>query len=401
MIHYGIFIILAVIILAPITWSFVLYSKTKTLQSEILRLNNKVQGVPDLNNFLSLLIGIDEFSLKSANLVNKDKFVDYVVNVACRLVKAASATLMLVNSENDELHIASSKGFPEDLKSSIRIIKDEGIVGFIAQHATSILVTDIEKDSRFLKTNNKRYPSKSFISVTLKVKDKVIGVLNVNASDQIESFEEKDLKLLTILADQAAMNLENIDLYHNLHDFYFEIVQTLARAIDAKDSYTFDHAGRARRYAKLIAEKLELAPEIVKQIEYAALMHDIGKIGIAEHILKKETSLTDPEKDLMKMHPIIGYNIIAPMTFLSSVAPMVLYHQEWYDGSGYPEGLSGEEIPLGARIIAVIDAYDAMTSDRPYRKSLGKEVAIHELVNGSGTQFDPNVVDVFVKILKC
>ncbi|MDR1434167.1 MAG: HD domain-containing protein [Endomicrobium sp.] len=129
-------------------------------------------------------------------------------------------------------------------------------------------------------------------------------------------------------------------------------------------------------------------------------MHDIGKIGIAGHILNKVTNLTEGEKEVLKMHHIIGYNIIAPLLFLSSVAPLVLYHQEWYNGKGYPEGLSGEEISLGARIISVIDAYDAMTSDRPYRKALGDEYAISELKKGMGTQFDPKVAKTFIDILK-
>jgi HD-GYP domain-containing protein (c-di-GMP phosphodiesterase class II) len=185
-------------------------------------------------------------------------------------------------------------------------------------------------------------------------------------------------------------------LNYNVHAAYIEIVQTLARAIDAKDSYTFSHATRARRYAKLVAKKMGLEKDVVRQIEYASLMYDIGKIGIAESILKKESFLTEQEKDVMKMHTIIGYNIIAPMCFLSKIALLVLYHQEWYDGNGYPEGLKGDEIPLGARIINVIDAYDAMTSDRPYRKSLGTDAAIRELIKGSGTQFDPKVVDIFI-----
>ncbi|MDR2067316.1 MAG: HD-GYP domain-containing protein [Endomicrobium sp.] len=196
------------------------------------------------------------------------------------------------------------------------------------------------------------------------------------------------------------LKYELLKLNHDIHGSYIGIVQTLARAIDAKDSYAFSHATRARRYAKLIAKAMGLEKDVVRQVEYASLMHDIGKIGISESILKKESSLTEQEKDVMKMHPIIGYNIIAPIHFLSEIALLVLYHQEWYDGSGYPEGLKGEEIPLGARIIAVIDAYDAMTSDRPYRKSLGKDAAIKELINGSGTQFDPKVVNTFVNILK-
>ncbi|MBQ4178182.1 MAG: HD-GYP domain-containing protein, partial [Elusimicrobia bacterium] len=209
-----------------------------------------------------------------------------------------------------------------------------------------------------------------------------------------------DLKLITILADQAAMRLDNIELFNNLQSFYFEMVQTLARTIDAKDAYTYDHADRARKYAKAIAVKMNLPYTIVRNIEYAALMHDIGKIGIADNILLKKEKLTEKEIKMLRTHPIIGNKILAPVKFLSPVAPMVLYHQEWYDGSGYPEGLAKEEIPLGARIVAVIDAYDAMTSDRPYRKALPIKTAVKELKEGAGTQFDPKIVDIFINILK-
>jgi HD-GYP domain-containing protein (c-di-GMP phosphodiesterase class II) len=400
MMNYIAFFSLVTIIFGLIAWLLVLFPKVRFFKKEIVRFNNKIGKTPTFNSLLSLLIGIDDFSLKTARFLNKDDFVDSVVKVANKLVQADSITLMLKKQGSNELYIAASKGFPENLKSSVCVRIGEGISGVIARKGQPTLVVNIEKDLVFCKKNNDRYRSKSFISVPLKVENRVLGVLNVNASSKIKRFEEKDLIFLTILAHQVAISLENIELNNNIRDFCFEIVQTLVRTIDAKDSYTFAHASRARHYAKLIAEKIGLFPEIVNQIEYAALMHDIGKIGISESILQKNNSLTNQEKDIMKMHPIIGYNVIAPMTFLSSVAPMVLYHQEWYNGNGYPEGLSGEEIPLGARIIAVIDAYDAMTSNRPYRKSLGEETAIAELIKGAEKQFDPKVVDIFVNILK-
>jgi HD-GYP domain-containing protein (c-di-GMP phosphodiesterase class II) len=178
------------------------------------------------------------------------------------------------------------------------------------------------------------------------------------------------------------------------------MVQTLARAIDAKDSYTHDHADRARYYARRIGVRLNLPEPMIRHIEYAALMHDIGKIGIDETILHKPGKLTNEEREIIKKHPAIGNRIIAPVAFLSPVAPMVLYHQEWFNGQGYPEGLSGEEIPLGARIVAVIDAYDAITSDRPYRRALPRDVAVAELKKGAGSQFDPKVVNAFLEVLQ-
>jgi putative nucleotidyltransferase with HDIG domain len=193
---------------------------------------------------------------------------------------------------------------------------------------------------------------------------------------------------------------KNAELYKNLQDFYFEIIQTFARIVDAKDAYTANHSSRVRNYSKMIAEKIGFSVEMTKQIEYAALMHDIGKIGISENILKRDGALSQEETEVMKSHPIIGYNIIAPMSFLSELAPIVLYHHERYDGSGYPEKLSKDNIPLGARIISIADSYDAMTSDRPYRKALTKEESISELVRKSGTQFDPKIVEIFIEILK-
>ncbi|MDR3112026.1 MAG: HD-GYP domain-containing protein [Elusimicrobiota bacterium] len=193
---------------------------------------------------------------------------------------------------------------------------------------------------------------------------------------------------------------QNQGLKKNLDIFNFDIIQTLTKIIDAKDPYTGNHSVRVRQYSKLIAEKLKLPVVEIKKIEYAALMHDIGKIAVSETILRKDCDLSDEEMEIIKMHPIIGYNIAVSMTFFSDTAPLILYHHERYDGNGYPEKLSKNQIPIGARIICVADAYDAMVSDRPYRKSLPKENAILQLQKESGIQFDPIIVQAFAEILR-
>ncbi|MCL2485361.1 MAG: GAF domain-containing protein [Endomicrobia bacterium] len=376
--------------------------REEALEKQILGLNEKIQlNAMDLDNLLVMLVGLHEFGMSATDIMSKEELVESVIEVACKLIHSDAGSLMLIDQENNELYIAASKGIPADVAAAVTMKIGQGIAGRVAQTGRPIFCEDIESDIRFLRPNvGDRYQSKSFISVPLRVKNRVVGVLNINAPREIKNFEDRDVRLLTILADQAAMTLENIELYNNLHNFYFEMIQTLARAIDAKDSYTFDHADRARHYAKLIAERMHLPQAIVRHVEFAALMHDIGKIGIEDHILRKKGKLTSEEFEVIKKHPVIGNKIISPVAFLRPVAPMVLYHQEWYDGSGYPEGLIGEEIPLGSRIVAAIDAYDAMTSDRPYRKALPRDYAISELKKGAGTQFDPNVVDVFVNILK-
>lgn len=385
-----------------------MFLKNKRLQYKVGKLRYQINYAEerlqvhtmDIDNLIMMLASIHEFGVTATGLLSKEEVAQTVVDTACSILHSNLASLMLINSDN-ELYIISSKGLSEKVKKETKMKIGEGIAGRVVSTGKYIFVENIETDVRFLRPNDEeRYNSKSFISVPLKVKSKVIGVLNINSPKNKKQFTDRDLKLITILADQAAMRLDNIELFNNLQSFYFEMVQTLARAIDAKDAYTYDHADRAMKYAKAIAVKMNLPYTIVRNIEYAALMHDIGKIGIADNILLKKEKLTEEEMKMLRKHPVIGNKILAPVKFLSPVAPMVLYHQEWYDGSGYPEGLAKEEIPLGARIVAVIDAYDAMTSDRPYRKAMPIKTAVKELKEGAGKQFDPRIVDIFINILK-
>jgi HD-GYP domain-containing protein (c-di-GMP phosphodiesterase class II) len=356
--------------------------------------------ISDVDKLIGMLVGIHEFGMTATGIVSKEELTELVIDSACKLMRSGMGSMMLINHETNELTIASSRGLSAEVVETTRIKLGEGIAGRVAQTGKAIFVEDIETDVRFMRANNIHYPSSSFISIPLRVKNRIIGVLNISSMEKNHKFEERDVRLLTILSDQAAITLENIELYTNLQNFYLEMVQTLARAIDAKDAYTHDHADRARKYARLIGMSLSLPEVMIRHIEYAALMHDIGKIGIDENILHKPGKLTDEEREIIKKHPAIGNRIIAPVAFLSPVAPMVLYHQEWFNGQGYPEGLKGEEIPLGARIVSVIDAYDAMTSDRPYRKALSKEIAVSELNRGASIQFDPKVVKAFLEVLE-
>ena len=402
----NILITIAFVIALVLIIYFVL--RNKRLQYKVGKLRYQINyaeeqlqtHIMDIDNLIMMLASIHEFGVTATGLLSKEDVSQTVVDTACSIIHSDLASLMLINPDN-ELYIVSSKGLSEKVKKETKMKIGEGIAGRVVSTGKYIFVENIETDVRFLRPNDEeRYTSKSFISVPLKIKSKVIGVLNINSPKNKKQFNDRDLKLITILADQAAMKLDNIELFNNLQSFYFEMVQTLARAIDAKDAYTYDHADRARKYAKAIAIKMNLPYTIVRNIEYAALMHDIGKKGIADNILLKKEKLNETEKKILRTHPIIGHKILAPVKFLAPVAPMVLYHQEWYDGSGYPEGLAKEEIPLGARIVAVIDAYDAMTSNRPYRKALSIDLAVKELKKGANKQFDPEIVDIFIDILK-
>ena len=376
------------------------YSKERKLRVMLKEAEDEVEKhVEDLENLLSFLLGIHEFGVATSGIVEIDRLAKLIVINATRLLRTEIGSLMLIDKETNMLEIVAARGLPEEVVNNTHIPIGKGIAGKVAEEGEPILCEDVETDKRFFRESNEKYTSKSFVSVPLKVQNRVIGVLNVNNKESRQKFDEKDLRLLTILADQSAMTIENAELYKHMQDTYLGTIQTLARAIDAKDPYTKGHSDRVTRYAVKIAKEMNLSGSTIRNIEYSALIHDIGKIGIQEAILTKKGKLSGTEYEIVKMHPLIGESIITPVKFLNGIAPLILYHHEHFNGKGYLEGLRGEAIPLGARIISVADAFDAMTSDRPYRKALTKEEARKELEKASGKKFDPRVIKAFLRLL--
>jgi len=191
----------------------------------------------------------------------------------------------------------------------------------------------------------------------------------------------------------------SFELYTKMRKVYLDTIRALAAAIDAKDPYTKGHSERVAKMSVTLAQELNLSGREIENIEYTALLHDIGKIGIADSILGKKGSLTSQEFDKIKEHTAMGANIIEPVDFLKNSYWAIYHHHEKYNGKGYPDGLKSEDIPILARIIAVADAYDAMNSDRPYRKKLNKDKILKELKDQSGKQFDPEVVKALISVL--
>lgn len=347
-----------------------------------------------LDDLLDMLSTLQDKGVSRSGFVSRSEFGKAVLESACRLMQCERGSVMLWDENGGHLQIISAA--PETGDAQKLFFKPgEGIAGEAFSKAQTIFVDNPSSDPRYLGDKGQSQP---FLSMPLLIQSKPIGVLNLHAAKNTAPFKDHNAKFLSILAAEAAVTFHNLELFERLETFYLEMVKTLARAVDSKDHYTHEHSDRASSRAKKLAQALHLDSAYARYVEYAALLHDIGKIGIDESILNKPGKLTAEEYEEMKKHPMIGHQILAPVKFLGPVAQMVLHHQEWYDGRGYPEALKGEQIPLGSRIVAVIDAWDAMTSDRPYRKALGRERAIAELRKGSGTQFDPTIVDAFLKI---
>jgi putative nucleotidyltransferase with HDIG domain len=237
----------------------------------------------------------------------------------------------------------------------------------------------------------------SLLAVPLITKAGVIGVLEVVNKRDGTPFDDDDCAALNALAIQSAIALENAKLYSDLKQAFTDTVRIIANAVEARDPYTAGHTNRVTNIALEIARELHWSREQIENLEIGALLHDIGKIGITDVILRKQGSLTTDEYLEMKQHPVVGAQMLKGVAALRPVLPYILFHQERYDGKGYPFGFAGNEIPIEGRLLTVADTFDAMTSDRPYRKALSDEEALAEIVRQRGAQFDPEMVDALIR----
>ncbi|HEX7102371.1 MAG TPA: diguanylate cyclase [Nitrolancea sp.] len=242
-------------------------------------------------------------------------------------------------------------------------------------------------------------PDGPALTILLRKKSDVVGLLMLGPKKADLPYSSEDISLLRTLANQLAVAVDNARLYQRTRELYLSSIRTLAATVDAKDPYTHGHSERVSAYARSIAVALGLSHEDIESIELAGLLHDIGKIGIPDAILQKPGRLDPDERDMIMEHAALGAKIISENASLMPLAELVRHHHEWFNGNGYPDGLTGYDIPLGAAIISVADTYDTMTTDRPYRAAPGKDKALAELERCSGTQFRPEVVAAFLRTM--
>jgi putative nucleotidyltransferase with HDIG domain len=240
----------------------------------------------------------------------------------------------------------------------------------------------------------------AFMLVPLMIREKIFGSLTVAAADPDKRFSEKDLYYLSFMTNKAAYAIENLALYENIYDNLFATLYAFVKAIEARDPYTEQHSNRVTSLAIAIASAMGLSSEEVDILNVAGRLHDIGKIGIRDQILLKPGRLTDEEYDIIKLHPVIGADIVAQMGLWNREKQIIRAHHERFDGGGYPDGLSGEQIPLLGRILSVADVYDAIASDRAYRSAMPEEKILGIMYGGAGTQFDPQVIEVFRRLFE-
>lgn len=308
----------------------------------------------------------------------------------------ADTALVLILSKEHKLEELASMGCMAQASRTQTMAAARLLAASVINSGRAEILNDASSDPRL--ANCSSTPA-SLMSAPLKVKDNVIGVMQV-ATNEPHSYTADDLRLLSSMTIQAATVIENARLYDTLQETFFSTVNVLAETIEMRDHYTGGHTRRVGQYAVTVARSMGLQEEELDTLRLAASLHDIGKIGIDDQILRKPGRLTPEEYESIKRHSEYGAEILSHVRELHHIVPIVRSHHEQYNGNGYPDGLAGEDIPLLARIISVVDAFDAMSSHRPYRQALPLDAAVAELVRNRGTQFDPQIVDAFLGALR-
>jgi len=387
-------------ILARTTRARALRAKSNSLQAQLAR-RRESQSKMD-KEFKRQLLSMRTLFAVSQDLNRLREPQDLVNVVSLTLLgelQVTSMAMFALERENDAVFdLLGVKGFNREKFDGVAVSRDSKFV--------SMLERDL-KPRKIARNPDRRWTRllpdlrlAVFEYVTpIQVRGATKGLIFTGPKITSDEYTPYDLDMMTFIANSAGIGLENARLFKQLQITYVSTLKTLISIIEAKDTYTKGHTERVASYANAIAARLDLSEDERRRIMFGALLHDIGKVGVLENVLHKTGKLDQDEWKLLQEHPVVGARIVKKMEFLVGVAEIVLHHHESWDGRGYPDGLKGEDIPLGARIVTVADSFDAMTTDRSYRKALSIEEAITRLEAASGAQFDPWIVRVFVQYL--
>lgn len=355
-------------------------------------MNRKVLGLTTVQAITRLVgdsLSVEEILQKLSELISK-------------MMHSDKAWILFLDKNSKKLTMKASFG----MKAAERLVEDNiaigwGISGHVAAQNKPLLIKNIKEDTHLDESEKKIYhQNASYLSVPLLINGKIIGVLSISRENKNGlHYDENDLQILMTIAENISLVIESNMLHDELQNRNRETIKTLALIIEARDPFTKGHSDTVAKYAVAIGAEMSLPAEELKTLYCAGLLHDIGKIGIREELLlKKERELGDNEYQEIRNHPVTSTNILKSLSFLQPILPIIYHHHERFEGGGYVDGIAGEKIPLGARILAVADAFDAMTSDRAFRESKTDEHALNELKEQSGKQFDPKVITAFLKV---
>lgn len=375
---------------------------------------------------------LQDAAVGMATIRDSRKLLNLIVHIISIKMRLENVSILIYDEARKLYQIKASRGKkkPENLQAGIRA--DEPFVKWLKEKKQPLALDSLDK---WIKDEKREKSAKSILTSDLMriregleslnanlcvpsfYRNELLGIVALGKKESQDKFTQDDIGLFGALADEAAIAIRNSQLYSELdkkakemqrlyereHNLFMNSAAVFAAAIDARDPYTHGHSERVTNYSMAILDYLEYAPDVVKNLVFrqrlkiAATLHDIGKIGVSDDILHKPTKLDSREREEIEKHPTIGADIVSRIRGLGDIVGGIKHHHERYDGSGYPDRLKSDNIPFIARIIAVADTYDAMTSDRPYRKGLDDDVAKEEIKKKQATQFDPYMSAAFLK----
>jgi HD-GYP domain-containing protein (c-di-GMP phosphodiesterase class II)/pSer/pThr/pTyr-binding forkhead associated (FHA) protein len=333
-----------------------------------------------------------------AHLGNLDDLLQSILGDAVSTLAAQRGTIILADPATGALTLKASLE-PGTAQRTSRLGYSKTLIKRSFQLGESLLCRDINSDRDLLLARSVRAGTmSSIVCALLRTPRRRLGVLHLDRGPFQESFTESDLYIADAIAASVAVGIESAQLIEMQREQFLQTVTTLARTVEARDQYTGDHTRRVTEYALLLADELQVSALERHLIEVGTPLHDIGKIAIDDAILRKPGKLSEGEFEAMKTHTVKGAALLDSMFSLVPMIPIVRHHHERWDGSGYPDRLSREQIPLNARVVAVADAFDAMTSHRPYRQAMRPDQAFLELIRKAGSHFDPGCVQAFLHV---
>ncbi len=373
--------------------------------------NNSDTEMEEYQTRIGLLCDIAE---EASSITQVSTLLERILKVTQHSLGSSITSLFLKDEDKARVHLPITVSKCDDAIRRKATVTESEIASVVASDVTPLLINNIAADARFNPKGKKpaNFVIRSIIAAPILKGEKVIGVLMAADREDGSDFSERDfevlqgfatteaLMLLVSLEKTAIDNVNSLALNNTIVEGYRNTVHELASTIDVKDDHVYEHSRRVKEYALLASNHFSLPPEQLRAIEFGALLHDIGKIGIDSEILCKPGPLTDEEWNIMYEHPQKGANILKDIPHLKDAMNIVLCHHERYDGKGYPKQVRGEQIPLGARLVAVANAFDTMTTDHSYRAALSGDEAMKELINGIGTQFCPKATEAFIAAYK-
>jgi HD-GYP domain-containing protein (c-di-GMP phosphodiesterase class II) len=359
----------------------------------------RLQPEPDLARRVAEYETLLDIGVQLSGTLDLVQVLDLALVRAEEVCHAETSSIWELDEARGELFFRVVRGRAAGEIRGLRVPLGEGIVGSVARSGEAEVVNDVTADPRWQGDRQDVFKTRAILAVPLVAHGAVIGVLQLLNPVGRNRFSEDDLRRMRLFAAILAHPLQNARLYAARRRQFMETVIAWAEAIERKDPYTGGHVRRVTSYSVLLGRELGLGREEMEELWLAATLHDVGKIFVRDDILGKPSALDAEERQIMKRHPVDGAEILSAITDLRRVLPGVRNHHERLDGQGYPDGLAGDDIPLLARIIAVADTYDAMTTSRPYRPGLPPEAAGAEIRAGAGSQFCPIVTAAFVRLL--